>query len=326
MMRCLALFSGSLDSMLAVRLMQEQNIDVVAVTFQTWFTCSSDTAQEAAAQLDVALHTVGADVDFEELLRRPQFGFGRAANPCIDCRVYMLRKALNLREPLGAEFIVTGEVAGQRAFGQKRIDLETIAAQINHRAADVDRVLRPLSARLLPPTLPERAGWVDRQRLYDFSGQSRRPLIHLANQIGINAPTSPQSSCRLTDTSYGTRLFELLRSEPAPTTWDYELLPVGRHLRLHNNDRAIVGKNASDNEQLRAALQTAPHDVTLVEAVSHRGPTLLHIGKSNALELRPELAALLRRYAKWGDDTVTLRATHGDGTIAEWFASDAPAQ
>ena len=159
--RCVALISGGLDSSLAIRLMQEQGIEVEAVNFKTVFTCCQDTSAQAARDLGVRLTVIGQDEDYLDLVKSPRFGYGKGANPCVDCRIYMFDKAKEFMEQIGAQFIVSGEVVGQRPMSQKKKDL----AVISYHSGLEDLLLRPLSAKLLPPTLPEREGWVDRSKL-----------------------------------------------------------------------------------------------------------------------------------------------------------------
>ena len=315
MTRCLALLSGSLDSILAIRLMQDQGIDVMAVTFQTWFTCSSATAQQAAEQLNVPLVSIGADADLHEQLRHPRFGWGRGANPCIDCRIQMLRQTHRLRAQYDASFIVTGELLGQRPFGQKRSDLEVIAHHAATQHDDQDRLLRPLSAQLLPVTLPERANWVDRQRLFGFSGQGRRELLKLAQQYQLEVPVSPQTACRLTEPAYGAKVFDLLKHQAIPHEWDYRLLAIGRHFRLDSTSRAIVGRNAAENAALSEAFEKSPYAACqLATSVECPGPSLLHIGPPT--EMSPaHIGALLRRFTKLSEDLqlhARILARHAD--------------
>jgi tRNA U34 2-thiouridine synthase MnmA/TrmU len=156
--------------MLAIRLMQAQGVEVEAVNFKTLFTCCQDQAGQSARQLGVRLTVIGQDDDYLDLIRRPRFGYGKGANPCVDCRIYMFQKARAFQQQVGADFLVSGEVIGQRPMSQKRSDLDVIA----HHGAGSDLLVRPLSARRLPPTLPERAGWIDRQQLFGFTGRSRK--------------------------------------------------------------------------------------------------------------------------------------------------------
>ena len=159
--RCLALFSGMLDSILAVQLVQQQGVEVVGVRFDTPFTGASTWPAQAAGRLGISLERVAASVDYLRRLRQPRFGFGRAANACIDCRLSWLRQAGEWIERGRADFVITGEVLGQKAFGQRRRDLERLAAL----SGIEDLVVRPLSARRLAATRPEREGWLDRAQL-----------------------------------------------------------------------------------------------------------------------------------------------------------------
>ena len=169
MTRCVTLLSGGLDSMLAIRIMQAQGIEVEALNFKTMFTCCQDLSAQAAHRLGVRLTVVSQEDDYLELIKNPRFGYGKGANPCVDCRIYMFERAEKFMEQIGADFIVSGEVVGQRPMSQKRRDLDVIS----HQAGLEDLLLRPLSAKLLLPTLPERKGLVDRERLYAFQGRSR---------------------------------------------------------------------------------------------------------------------------------------------------------
>ena len=192
MTRCVVLLSGGLDSMLAIRIMQEQGIEVEALNFKTMFTCCQDTSAQAARALNVPITVVGQEEDYLDLIREPQFGYGKGANPCVDCRIYMFQRAYKFMETVDAQFIVSGEVVGQRPMSQKRSDLKVIA---NYSGLE-DLLLRPLSAKVLEPTKPERDGLVDREKLYDFQGRSRKGLIALAREFGFSEDMIPTPSDR----------------------------------------------------------------------------------------------------------------------------------
>ncbi len=189
--RAVALLSGGLDSMLAIRVLQEQGVEVEALNFQTLFTCCQGQAAQAASELGVRLSVLSTDDSYLDLIRRPQHGYGRGANPCVDCRIYMFRAAARWMAETAADMVISGEIVGQRPMSQKKRDLAVIA----RRCGLEDRLLRPLSAKLLPPTLPERTGLIDRQRLYAFSGRSRKGLIELARQLGFSRIPQPSSGC-----------------------------------------------------------------------------------------------------------------------------------
>lgn len=244
--RCVALFSGGLDSMLSVRLMQEQGVDVEALNFKTTFTCCQDASGRAARELGVRLTVLNTNDDYLDVIKRPQFGYGRGANPCVDCRIYMFQYAWEYANQTGASFVVSGEVVGQRPMSQKRRDLDTIS----HHSGLADRLLRPLSAKVLPPTLPELQGMVDRSKLYGFVGRSRKGLIKLARQFGFKDIPSPSTGCALTEPRFSKKVHDLIQLDPNSARWDFELLKLGRHFRLDRQVKVIIGRNAFDNDQL----------------------------------------------------------------------------
>jgi tRNA-specific 2-thiouridylase len=166
MTRCVVLLSGGLDSMLAIRIMQEQGIEVEALNFKTMFTCCQDTSAQAAHALNVPITVVGQEDDYLDLIREPQFGYGKGANPCVDCRIYMFQRAHKFMEAIDAQFIVSGEVVGQRPMSQKRSDLKVIS---NYSGLE-ELLLRPLSAKLLEPTKPELMDWLTVKSYMTFKG------------------------------------------------------------------------------------------------------------------------------------------------------------
>ncbi len=251
--RCVALISGGLDSILAIRTMQEQGVEVESLNFKTLFTCCQDMSAQAARDLDVQLTVIGQEEDYLDLVRNPRFGRGRGANPCVDCRIYMFEKAKQFMRQVGAGFIISGEVVGQRPMSQKRTDLQTIGRESGLE----DLLLRPLSAKLLPPTLPEREGWVDREKLHGFSGRGRKELIRLARHLGIQHIPTPSTGCSLTEVQFSKKVFDLIRNEPTKGRWDYELLSIGRHFRFDKQTKVVVGRHESDNERLLNAHRLA---------------------------------------------------------------------
>jgi tRNA U34 2-thiouridine synthase MnmA/TrmU len=296
-MRCVALSSGGLDSMLAIRIMQEMDIEVEALNFKTVFTCCQDRAGQTARDLGVRVTVIGQEDDYLDLIREPQFGYGKGANPCVDCRIYMFDKAKAFMHQVGAQFIVSGEVVGQRPMSQKRRDLDIIA----YHSDCEDLLLRPLSARLLRPTLPEREGWVDRERLYGFQGRSRKGLIALAKQLGLKDIPTPSTGCALTEPRFSLKVFDLLHQPREAQRWDFELLKSGRHFRFDAHTKIVVGRDESENEQLAYmhGLPEANSSVALFPE-NFNGPRALLIGP--ATEAAMEFAgALLLRYAGYYD-------------------------
>jgi len=245
MARAVVLFSGGLDSMLAVRVLQRQAVEVEALHVVTLEPGGQRRAAEAAARLAVPLHTAALEDDYLEVIRHPRFGSGRGANPCIDCRIRMCQLARRRMEESGADLVASGEVLGQRPKSQKRLDLTIIA---RHSGLE-GRLLRPLSALLLPITAVEAAGLVERQRLYRFAGAGRKGLIALAGELGIDPPPGPSSGCLLTRPEFGQRVrAALARSDVR--RWDIELLSYGRHCRLEDDTLVVVGRHDAENQVL----------------------------------------------------------------------------
>jgi hypothetical protein len=293
-MRAIALLSGGLDSILAIRILQEQGIEIEALNFRTIFACCQDDAGRAARDLGVRLTVIGQEDDYLDLIRKPKYGYGRGANPCVDCRIYMFEKAKQFMEQHDASVVVSGEVVGQRPMSQKRRDLDLIA----NRSGLQDRLLRPLSAKLLPATLPERTGEIDRERLYDFRGRSRKPLIALAKQFNLPEIPTPSTGCALTEVNFSSKVFDLMSHDPAAQRWDFELLRVGRHVRCSADTRFVIGRNAEENTALRH-LMTQPESQAsaLLTPEGFAGPAVMLIGPASDASL-DEAARLLVSYSK----------------------------
>lgn len=292
--RCVALFSGGLDSMLAVRAMQVQGIEVEVVNFKTIFTCCQDQAAQAARELNVRLTILAPDDDYLDLVKFPRFGYGKGANPCVDCRIYMLHRARRYQEQSGADFVISGEVVGQRPMSQKRKDLDVIAFHTHLE----DLLLRPLSAKLLPETLPEREGWVDRSKLHAIRGRGRRELIALAEQYGLKHIPTPSNGCALTEQLFAQKVHDLIDFDADAQRWDFELLKIGRHFRYDAQTKVVVGRNDPDNQQLawmaeqrngRAAAVLSPHNFM--------GPRAVVVGAWNE-GARTFAVGLVMRYTK----------------------------
>ncbi|MCK5328042.1 MAG: hypothetical protein KAR36_05510 [Candidatus Latescibacteria bacterium] len=249
-MKAIALLSGGLDSTLAVKLVLEQGIDVVAVNYVTPFCqCSRKgcrhEAKKAADDFGIKLKAFNISGDFLEVVKNPKHGYGRNLNPCIDCRIMMHRKAKEYMEETGASFLITGEVLGQRPMSQHRKALELI-----ERESGVEGlVLRPLSAKLFAPTIPETTGVVDRERLLDFNGRSRKPQIALAEKLGVNDYPCPAGGCLLTDAGFARRMRDLMEHGELSVE-EIPLLKVGRHFRLSPSAKLVVGRDEGENERL----------------------------------------------------------------------------
>ena len=263
-MKCLALLSGGLDSILAVRVIQEQNIEVIGLTFVTPF-FGPASARKAAAQLGIRLVEHDFTERYFEMMRKPRYGFGGNMNPCIDCHGLMLNTAHGLLEQQGASFLVTGEVLGERPMSQTRPGLNAVLKL----AVDRDLILRPLSAKLLDPTKPEREGWVDRERLLDLSGRGRKRQAGLAKEYGITDYPQPAGGCLLTDVKFSQRLKELMAHQGLVRE-DIVLLRTGRHFRIGSATKLVIGRNQQENQDILD--QKAPGDSIVRPEEDMKGP------------------------------------------------------
>ncbi len=246
-MQCkgLSLLSGGLDSQLAVRVLERAGAEVETVAFETPF-FSPDKAVAAAKTLGVKLHVVDFLDDEISLLENPPHGFGGAMNPCIDCHALMIRRAGELMERLGYDFVATGEVRGQRPMSQNAQSLLTVEKASGLKG----RLVRPLSAKLLEPTIPEMEGKLDREQLLDISGRARDRQIALAAEFGITDYPSPAGGCKLTEAAFGRKLRDLMEHEGLKDRRLVELLLVGRRFRLPDGSGVILGRDAGENARL----------------------------------------------------------------------------
>ncbi|MBI5583625.1 MAG: tRNA 4-thiouridine(8) synthase ThiI [Deltaproteobacteria bacterium] len=271
MARALGLLSGGLDSMLAARLLSDLSIEVLGLSFVTPF-FGPDKARKAAKQLQIPLTIIDLTTLHWAMLKNPRHGFGKNLNPCIDCHALMLQEAGKLLGPLDADFLFTGEVLGQRPFSQTKPSLRAVEKTSGY----VDLILRPLSALLLPETRPEREGLVDRSRLLDISGRSRKRQMALAEQYGLKDYPNPAGGCLLTDPLFSRRLKELWQHAPDPDLREVALLKVGRHFRLASRCKVVIGRNQKENELLED--RAAPEDGK-ARTLGFPGPLALAVGR-----------------------------------------------
>jgi tRNA-specific 2-thiouridylase len=246
--KALALFSGGLDSILAVKLMLEQGIDVVAVNFVSPF-CLCEKGgtgvSEAARQLGVPLKVVDVGTEYLKMVQKPKHGYGKNMNPCVVCRIFIVKKAKKIAEELGADFIFTGEVLDERPMSQHFKAMKIIEEEAGLKG----KILRPLSARLLPETVMEKKGLVDRKKLLGIRGRSRKPQLKLAEKFNIKDYPSPAGGCLLTCREYADKLRDLFKHKKRRSMADAALLKVGRHFRFGKN-KIIVGRNEAENNVL----------------------------------------------------------------------------
>ena len=270
--KVVALLSGGLDSTLAVKMMQEQGFEVSAVAIKTPF-CDFDCGRgcgfeirERADDLGVDLKTVYLGDEYIDMLKNPKHGFGSGMNPCIDCRGMMFDAAKKHMDEIGAEFIISGEVLGQRPMSQFGPALKTIEKISNLEG----KIVRPLSAGLLAKTDAEKDGLIKREDLGMIQGRTRREQLKLAKEFGIEDPPNAGGGCLLTDPAFSLRAKDLFKHKETPTTNDIDLLKVGRHFRFDEKTKLVVGRNKDENEMIKAL--ALPGDV-LLEAKDHVGPT-----------------------------------------------------
>ena len=257
MIKALVLFSGGLDSTLSALLLKEQGIYVKALYFYTGF-CTTEfkrrlgvakenPALKSASQIGIPIDIVDISDEYYKVVLNPKFGYGKNVNPCVDCRILMLKKAKEIMEREGYHFVATGEVLGQRPMSQTRQKLEIIEKESGLEGY----LLRPLSAKLLPPTIPERMGWVNRDLLMDIKGRSRKKQIELAKRYSIEYQQPAGGCCYLTDENYAYRFREAINVEISLSREDLFLLAVGRHFRLPSGVKVILARNEGEVKFLK---------------------------------------------------------------------------
>ena len=307
--RGLSLISGGLDSQLAVCVLRDAGAEVEGVTFETPF-FKADAARRAAAALGVKLHVVDFTDDEIALVKNPPHGFGGAMNPCIDCHAAMIRRAGELMASLGYDFVATGEVLNQRPMSQNRQSLGVVA-----RTSGLEgRLVRPLCAQLLDPTIPEQEGKLDRAKLLGLSGRRREPQFELAKKYGLTDYPSPAGGCKLTEKGFGHKLRDLLEHEGLDERRLVELLLVARRFRLPDGTSVILGRDANENRLLAA--RRTPSD-TLVAPVSVPGPTALlpRVASAADLDAATRLVCAWSRFDSFSGD-ITVKIVAG-ATTAE---------
>ncbi len=291
--KAVALLSGGLDSILAAALTLRLGFEVVGLSIVTGF--ETDRARQEAViasgrELGISIRLLEAGDDYLEVIKHPRFGYGSAVNPCLDCRIFMFRKAREFMQEAGAEFVVTGEVLGQRPMTQHYRALRLTAEE----SGLGDRLVRPLSGRLLPATYPEKRGWVRREDWLDIQGRSRRRQLELARAWRLERYSQPAGGCLLTDKTYAARLRDLFRHRGADALRreDFQLLRLGRHFRISPGVKLVVGRNREENERLAEFAR----DRIVLEFPNVPGPTALIEGTPTEAEL--ELAArIAARYS-----------------------------
>lgn len=293
-MKALALLSGGLDSTLAIKLILEQGIEVEAVNFFTPFCqcnrrsgCGGYEAKKVADRFGIKLKVFNLDTEYIQMIKSPKFGYGKNLNPCIDCRIFMHQKAKQYMQETGAAFIITGEVLGQRPMSQHKSALNIIDRESDLKGL----VLRPLSAKLLPLTIPEKQGWVKRERLLEISGRSRKPQMALAKNYKINDYPCPAGGCLLTDAGFSRRLKDLMDYLEL-TLNNIELLKLGRHFRFSPLAKVIVGRNKEENEKIVSLRKSGDF---YFYPVANKGPIAIGCGKFSEQDIA-DASKIVARY------------------------------
>jgi len=288
--KAISLFSGGLDSILATELVRRQGIEVIAYNLKTPFgTTKKDgksEAQQAAEQLNVPLVVQSFDKEYINMLRKPKHGYGKNINPCVDCKIFILKQAKKYAKEVGADFLFTGEVLGERPMSQYGPALKTIEKE----AGLEGKLLRPLSAKLLAETEAEKKGLIDRNKLLGISGRGRKPQMELAKEYGLKTYPSPAGGCLLTCEEYAKKLSDLFENKKRISPTDVELLRFGRHFRVGKN-KFIVGRNYAENTYLQTHRAKSDYYFELQDIV---GPTTLLQGPKTkaAIETAAKLTAV----------------------------------
>jgi tRNA-specific 2-thiouridylase len=322
--KAVALISGGLDSLLAARVVMEQGVHVEGINFYTGFCVEGHThairkqdrakpkrnnALWSAEQLGIKLHIVDIIEEYKDVVINPKHGYGSNLNPCLDCKIFMVDKAREWIEEHGFDFIITGEVVGQRPMSQRKDTMPVIARD----SGAADRLVRPLCARNLPVTLPETRGWLDRDKMYGFNGRSRKPQMALAEKFGFEDYAQPAGGCCfLTDKQYSVKLSDLwaTRGTREYDLDDIMLLKVGRHLRPRPNFKIIVGREEGENRFLEGYRKRFVHMIP----TSHTGPLVLLDGEITAedIELAARLTARFSQGRDAGQVTIEVKPLDAD--------------
>lgn len=320
------LLSGGLDSALAAKVVQAAGAEVTCLHFFTGFCVTghnsrvgrkdrpiSNHALQVAAEAGIHVELVDISDDYLPMVMKPKYGYGQNMNPCIDCRIFMINRAKRYMEEVGADFVFTGEVIGQRPMSQRRPTIDLVEKETGL----VGRLLRPLSARLLEPTIVEKEGRVDRDKLFGFSGRSRRPQLKLAESLGLSEFMQPAGGCCfLTDKSYSRKLRDLMEhlGDETLSMEAVYLLGVGRHFRFNDDLKIIVGRNEVENTFLDYYRKSH----WAAQAVEHKGPIAIAMGDI-ADDNLDVMAAIVARYCKGKDESsVQVEITrNGDRSVRD---------
>lgn len=296
MKKAVALISGGLDSVLAAKIVMEQGFEITGLYCTSPFLKSYGREEETHAarvskEIGIELRILDMGQDYIDMIRTPAHGYGKNVNPCIDCKIFMLKKAKDVMEELKAPFVVTGEVLGQRPMSQRRDTFPVIERDSGMRGM----VLRPLSAKLLPPTNGELNGAIDREKLLSISGRSRTVQIKIAERYGITGYSTPAGGCLLTDKNFSAKLRDLFEEKTSVTPDDIRLLTVGRHYRIDAGVKIVVGR---DNHENNVLMSLADHGYHIFMPQGFPGPVALLNGRNPTQDLKQTVGRLIITYSK----------------------------
>lgn len=284
--KAIALISGGLDSVLAAKVILEQGIEVIGVTFITPFSGDdiSERVKSLAKTLNIDLKLLDISEEFFKMLKFPKHGYGKNLNPCIDCRILELRQAHQLMKELGASFVITGEVLGQRPMSQNRHSIELIERESGMEGL----IVRALCAKLLSPSIPEKEGWIKREELLDIDGRSRKKQYKLVEKYNISGYGAPAGGCLLTDAGFSLKVKNLMKSDMLDSGF-INLMKTGRYFSVSDSFKLVVGRDHKENLKL---LSLAKDGDVIFEPES-KGPVAIGRGKreNNTLEIASKIVA-----------------------------------
>jgi len=264
--KAIVLFSGGLDSILAAKVLIKEGIEIIPVTFRSPFVSIEHAVRLSERLLGRSTIVVDISSEMMDVVKYPRYGYGSQMNPCVDCRILTFRLAGNMMEELGTHFMATGEVVGERPFTQNRGTLLLTARKSGYDGY----ILRPLSAKLLPPTVPEEMGWINREHLFSIQGRSRKEQFRLAQTFGVDEYPSPAGGCILTDPSFSKRMKRIISYWQDVELFEVELLKLGRHFIFGKKNWLVVGRNRSENKDLERL--SADRGLCVLQVVGYPGP------------------------------------------------------
>jgi len=310
--KAISLLSGGLDSVLATKIIQSQGIEVVGLHFTSPFSSRREKerglqAIRSSEELGIKLIIKEKESDYIDIIKKPRHGYGKNMNPCIDCRIYMLKKTKDIMKEEDAGFVVTGEVLGQRPMSQRRDTINIIERE----SGLAGLILRPLSAKHFPPSIPEKEGIVDRSGLFDITGRSRAIQYELANRFMLSEFGCPGGGCLLTDPIFSRKLRDLFQHDTSSTMTDIVLLSIGRHFRLNEKMKVILGRNKKENDML---FSINKEGYTLILPSGFTGPVALVKGNPDDAYLNI-IGNIIACFSKYPGDMINIEIIDGETRI-----------